>query len=134
VNLGDAYKNNVLDYLYGGAPPTPPATVYLALYQVAPTSAGGGTEVPSANGYARVAVTNDGTSWVNPATGGTKDSGAPFTFPTATGSWGTVVAYAFHDDPVADSIVTFGDLTASVPISATETPQFNSGTITLDAA
>ena len=133
MNLGDAYENNVLDYLYGGAPPTPPAGVWLALYTVAPTSAGGGTEV-SGGSYARVPIVNDGTQFTNPASGGTKDNAAAFTFPTASASWGTIVAYAFHDDATADSIVTWGDVTGAPALGSGVTPQFLAGVITITAS
>ena len=134
-NLGAAYQNHVLDFLYGNLAPTPPATLYLALYTVAPTDAGGGTEVPLTNGYARVAVNNDGSAWAA-ASAGVKTTIVPITFPTATGSWGTVVAYAFHDDPAMDSIVTWGNLDSSVPVASGETPQFaaGSGALTIGAS
>lgn len=45
------------------------------------------TEVPNANGYARVAMTANATNM--PVTGSTFSNGIVVTWPTATGSWGT---------------------------------------------
>jgi hypothetical protein len=129
--LGDAYQNKVLDYLFGGSPATPPATVYVALYTVAPTSAGGGTEV-SGFSYARVALTNN-TSNFPGASGGSQDNGTAIIFPTATGTWGTVVAFAIHDDPIADSIMVFGAVTP-VSVVNTDTPEFTVGALMGNAA
>lgn len=130
MNLGDAYKNVVLDFLFGNLASPPPTTFYLALYTAAPSSSGGGTEVPTTNGYARVAVSNDGSTWAASALG-VKTTIAALTFPTASGSWGTITDYAFHDDPTADSIVEFGPLDTPVPVTSGETPQFNAGSAAL---
>ena len=47
--------NEILDDVFSGNAYTPPGTFYLALYTVAPTASGGGTEL-SGNGYARQTV------------------------------------------------------------------------------
>ena len=62
-------------------------TKYLALFTVAPTDAGGGTEV-SGGSYARQAI-----AFTAPASRATSNS-ANIEYPEATGSWGTVVAGA----------------------------------------
>ena len=69
---------------------TSPATVYVSLYTSDPTDADSGTEV-SGGSYARTAVTFDA-----PSNGVTQNS-ADVTFPTATGSWGTVSHIGVHD-------------------------------------
>ena len=51
-SLSDYTELEILDHIFGGAAYTSPTNVYLALYTVAPTDSGGGTEV-SGNGYAR---------------------------------------------------------------------------------
>lgn len=87
----------ILDHILGGADYTRPATVYVALYTVAPTAGTAGTEVStSGTGYARLAVTNDATSWPAAASS-LKKNGIAFDFGTATGSWGTVVAAQLMD-------------------------------------
>ena len=82
---------------------TSPATVYLALFTVAPGVGGGGTEV-SGGSYARQAVT-----FSAPASGATSNSGA-ITFPTATANWGTVVAWGLFDAATSGNLLLFGTL------------------------
>lgn len=69
---------------------TSPATVYVSLWTSDPTDAGSGTEV-SGGSYARTSVT-----FGAPSNGVTTNS-ADVTFPTATGSWGTVGWIGIND-------------------------------------
>ena len=66
------------------------ATVYVSLWTSDPTDAGSGTEV-SGGSYARTAVTFGAPS------GGVTTNNADVTFPTATGSWGTVGWIGIND-------------------------------------
>lgn len=60
----------------------------------------GVTGEPVGNGYARVSIINDRTNFPFPSTGvaTTTVNGAAFTFPAATGSWGTVKHWFLWDD------------------------------------
>jgi beta-glucosidase-like glycosyl hydrolase len=87
----DFLEKELLDHVLGNAAYSAPATVHLALYTVAPSDLGGGTEVVG-GGYGRKSVANNATNW--PAATGvtaTKNNGVAQTFTTATASWGTVV-------------------------------------------
>ena len=66
------------------------ATVYVSLWTSDPTDAGSGTEV-SGGSYARTAVTFGAPS------NGVTTNNADVTFPTATGSWGTVGWIGIND-------------------------------------
>jgi hypothetical protein len=125
-------ENRVMDHILGGSDYTRLANVYLALYTTAPTENGGGVEV-SGNGYTRVAITNNSTNWPASA-GGSKTNGAAFTFPVATGSWGTVTHWAIMSASTGGSILFFGALSSSKTIANTDTLTFgvSSITITLD--
>ena len=105
----DFLENKLLDHVLGAATYTPPVTVYIALYTVAPSDAGGGTEVTGGS-YARVAVTNNATN-----------------FPAATASWGTVVAHAELDAPTGGNFLYWGDLTVSKAINSGDTASFAVG-------
>ena len=50
--FSDYLENKVLGHVFGGTAYTAPSTLYVALYTVAPSDTGGGTEV-SGGGYAR---------------------------------------------------------------------------------
>lgn len=113
-------------------PATPiakPATIYMALCTTVPTSATAGTEV-TGGGYARVAVTTSATNFTiatNVAT-----NGIALTFPAATATWGTVVAYQFYDAATAGNPLFYGTLTTSQTINAGSTPSFAAGQLTVN--
>jgi hypothetical protein len=141
AGLGVAYQNRALDAILGsggvtlGSGFTLPANLWVALYTVAPTSAGGGTEV-SGGGYARVEVANDATTFPNAGTPtpGQKANGIAVAFATSTGSWGTVTSFGIHDDPTADSLVGFGAVTTPLSIVAGMAPEFAPGDLIAAAA
>ena len=51
AGFSDYLEDKVLDHVFGGNAYTAPSTLYVALYTVAPTDTGGGTEV-SGGAYA----------------------------------------------------------------------------------
>ena len=79
AGFSDYLEDKVLDHVFGGNAYTAPSTLYVALYTVAPTDTGGGTEV-SGGAYARqtAAFTVSGT---NPTTA---TNSAAIEYPTAT--------------------------------------------------
>lgn len=121
----DFLELELLDHVLGNAAYTAPATVYVALYTVAPTDAGGGTEV-SGGSYARVAVTNNDTNWPA-AAAGAKANGTEITFPTATADWGEVVAFAILDAETVGNFLYWGDLTTSKTVNNGDTAKFAVG-------
>lgn len=128
----DYLEAALLNEVLGGTNYAPAANTYTALYTVAPTDAGGGTEVTGGS-YARVAKTNDGTNW--PAATGTspttKQNGTAHTFPTASASWGTVVAFAILDNSTGGNFLYWGDLTTSKSIDNGDTAEFAINAITI---
>jgi len=98
-SAGDYMEAAILNAVFGATALPTIATHYVALYTVLPTDASGsGTEVTGGS-YARVAVTNNGTTW--PAATGSnptqKANGIAITFPAPTANWGTVVGWAIYD-------------------------------------
>jgi len=128
----DYLENELLDHVLGNSAYTAPATVYVALYTVAPSDAGGGTEVTGGS-YARVAVTNNATNWPA-ASGGAKSNGTAITFPTATADWGTVVAMAILDAATAGNFLYWADLTASKTVNNGDTASFAVGELDVTEA
>ena len=121
----DFLENELLDHVLGNAAYTAPVTVYVALYTVAPTDAGGGTEVTGGS-YARVTVTNNATNWPA-ASGGAKSNGTEIVFVTATASWGTVVAFGIFDAATAGNLLYWATLTANKIIDSGDTAKFAVG-------
>lgn len=120
----DYLENKILDLIFGGQALTPPTNLYFGLFTVAPSDAGGGTEVTGGS-YARVSIANNLTNFPA-ASGGSKSNAAAVTWPTAGASWGTVVAVGVFDAPtggnllywttITNKIVDSGD-TISIPTS-----------------
>ena len=123
----DYLENALLDHALGGGDYTRAGTVWVALYTVAPTDAGGGTEATGGS-YARVEVVNNATNWPA-ASGGAKANGTAVTFPQASASWGTVVAFAILDASTGGNFLYWGDLTANKTIDTGDTCSFAIGDI-----
>jgi hypothetical protein len=108
-------------------------TVWVSLFTVAPTDTGGGTEVTGGS-YARVAVdSSSANKWVAPASRAT-DNNAAITFPTASASWGTAVAFGIHDAVSAGNMMIWADLTTNRTIGNGETGEFAIGDLDISAA
>lgn len=121
----DFLENELLDHVLGNAAYSAPATVYIALYTVAPTDAGGGTECTGGS-YARKAVTNNDTNWPA-ASSGAKANGTTITFATATANWGTVVAFSIMDAASAGNLLYWATLTANKDVDNGDTAEFAVG-------
>ena len=121
----DFLENKLLDHVLGNAAYTAPATVYVALYTVAPSDTGGGTEC-SGGSYARVTVTNNATNFPA-ASGGAKSNGVAITFVEATASWGTVVAFGIFDAVTAGNLLYWATLTTNKTIDSGDTANFAVG-------
>jgi hypothetical protein len=120
-------ENIMLDGVLGGPDYTRPATVYIALYTATPSDTGGGTECTGGS-YARASVTNNATNWPAAASGA-KANGTEIIFTTATGNWGTVVAFSIMDDPTAGNFLYWGDVTPNKAINTGDTAKFAVGDI-----
>jgi hypothetical protein len=103
-------ENKVLLHVFGGTAYTAPTTLYLALYTVAPTDTGGGTEV-SGTAYARQTIAFT-------VTDDTASNTSAVEFPTAGSSWGTVVAVGIFDNLTSGNLLAYGNLTASKTIAS----------------
>jgi len=114
----------LLDHVLRNTPYVQAATVYAALYTVAPTATTAGTEV-AGGAYARQSIT-----WAAAAAGSIANS-APVTFPVATGAWGTVVAAAVCDAAAAGNILYFGNLTASKTVGVGDQLNFAASALTV---
>ena len=128
-SLSDYSENKVLELLVGKTAFATP-TAWLALFTVAPTDAGGGTEATGGS-YAREQTA--GADWAAAASGAITNANA-IAFPTATANWGTVVAAALFDAATAGNMLIWGDLTVSKAVNTDDTLSFPAGAIdfTLD--
>jgi len=102
-------SNEILDHVFSGNAFTAPSNYYVALYTVAPTASGGGTEV-TGGGYVRRPAT-----FTTSATQSTNQSAVEF--PTASAAYGTVVAAAVLDATSGGNLLAFANLTAAKTIA-----------------
>ena len=101
-------SNEILDHVFSGNAFTAPSNYYVALYTVAPTASGGGTEV-TGGGYVRRSAT-----FTTSATQSTNQSAVEF--PTASAAYGTVVAASVMDATSGGNLLAFANLTAAKTI------------------
>lgn len=129
AGFSDYLEDKVLDHVFGGNAYTAPSTLYVALYTVAPTDTGGGTEV-SGGGYVRQsgAFTVSGT---NPTTA---SNTAAIEYPTATANYGTVVAVGIFDALSSGNLLAYANLTTSKVVSTGDVFRFNTGDLDVTLA
>lgn len=102
-------------------------TAYVALYTAAPTDAGGGTEV-SGNNYSRVQTA--GADWAAASSGASSNANA-ITFPTPSGSWGTVTHFGIFDAATNGNLLWWGALGASKTPGSGDSASFAAGALDL---
>jgi hypothetical protein len=106
-SFSDYLEDKLLKHVFTNTSYTSPTTLYVALYTVAPTDVGGGTEV-SGSAYVRksAAFTVSGTSTL-------ATNSAAIEFDAASASWGTIVAIGIFDASTSGNFLAFSDLTTS---------------------
>jgi hypothetical protein len=128
-SLSNYGENAWMGHLFGSAH-TPAATMYLALATGDPGEAATGasmSEVANTNNYARTAITFAAASSRAVA------QNAIVTFPTASGSWGTVTHYAIVNSGTygAGNVLAYGAFSASFSPVSGNTPSVASGQVTV---
>jgi hypothetical protein len=125
-SFSDYLENALLNHVFRNTPLTAPSGTFLALYTVAPTDGGGGTQVSGA-GYARQAITFGAPS------GGAISNTAPVSFTATGGNFGTVVAVGIFDAATAGNLLAWDAIT-SATVNNGDTITFPTGDIdiTLD--
>lgn len=125
--LSDYAENKVLDHTLGTTAWTMPATVYLGLSVASIADDASGTEL-SGSGYARQSI-----SFAS-ASSGSASTDATVTFPTATGSWGSVGYWSLWDASSAGNLLMHGAFTTAKTVGSGDILRVNSGDLTITAA
>ena len=129
AGFSDYLEDKVLDHVFGGTAYTAPSTLYVALYTVAPDDTGGGTEVTGGS-YARQTATFT-VSGTSPTTA---TNAASIEYPTATASFGTVVAVGILDASSAGNLLAYADLDTSKVVSTGDVFRFDAGDLDITLA
>lgn len=117
-NLSDYLENKLLDHFLGTTTYTKPTTVYIGLYTVVPTDAGGGTQVTGGS-YARQTAT------FSAAASGTTSNTANIDFAGMPAA--TTVAIGVFDALTAGNLLLWGTLTANKTTDAGDTLRIATG-------
>ena len=117
-NLSDYLENKLLDHFLGTTTYTKPTTVYIGLYTVVPTDAGGGTQVTGGS-YARQ------TAAFSAAASGTTSNTANIDFAGMPAA--TTVAIGVFDALTAGNLLLWGTLTANKTTDAGDTLRIATG-------
>lgn len=136
MGMSTFLANEILDHLLNADTySTPSGTVHVALFTVAPTDAGGGTEVPFTNGYARVALDSTTVNQWSTAAARALDNLNDITFPTASGgNWGTIVAAGLYDASSGGNLLWWANLTTSRIVNDGDTFEFAVGDFDISIA
>lgn len=113
------------EHLFRSTPYTPPATVYAALFTSDPGETGSTAGEPSGNNYSRVALT------LPAATNYTIQNTSAITFPTPSGSWGTITHYGIMDAASGGNMLCFDDLPSGELVSSGDSVEFEASNFTV---
>jgi hypothetical protein len=132
--MSDYLEVEIRKHIFRTGSFTKPSALYVALYTAAPSDSGGGTEV-SGGSYARVQRDPLDANWTGASsTDGLTDNAAAITFPTATGSWGTVTHVGILDASSGGNLLFHGALTASKTVASGDTFSFAIGALDVTLA
>jgi hypothetical protein len=125
--MSDYLELEVLDHVLGTGAYTMPSNVYIGLSTGSFSDDNSGTEL-SGSGYARQAIT------FAAASSGSAATNATVTFPTATGSWGSISHYGIFDASSGGNLLIHGSFASSKTIASGDVLRVNSGDLTVTAA
>lgn len=126
--LSDYFEEALLNHIFRNSTFTRPANIYVGLFTVAPTDAGGGTEV-SGGSYARQALATGASSDWDAPSGGLTANTDQITFPAATADWGTIVAVGLFDALSGGNLLFHGALSPARTVDDTDIFYFSPGNL-----
>ena len=109
MSLSDTFETTTLKWLLTADAVTRPTAWYIGLFTVAPSDAGGGTEV-SGGSYARKSVAFT-------VSGNLATNSAAVEFDVATADWGTITSVAVFAAVSGGNMIAYATLTASKTIA-----------------
>jgi hypothetical protein len=125
--MANYLENALINATLRGTTFTAVATPYIALYTTDPTDADTGTEVTGGS-YARTAVTMGAPS------DGVSTNSADVTFPTATGTWGTVGWIGIRDASTGGNLLYHTPLDVSKSITSGDIFKIATGNLSVTLA
>jgi hypothetical protein len=127
ANFSNYLENALINATLRNTSYTTPTTVYVALYSSDPTDSDTGTEITGGS-YARTVVTFGAPS------NGVSTNNADVTFPTATGTWGTVSHVGVRDASTAGNLLYHASLATSKTVSSGDIFKITAGNLSVTLA
>jgi hypothetical protein len=124
AEMSNHLENAIINATLRNTSYTSPAAVYVGLYTDDPGEGNTGTEV-SGGSYARTAVTFGAPS------NGVSTNSASVTFPTATGTWGTVTHVGILDATTSGNLLYYTALDASKSIASGDVFTISTGNLSV---
>jgi hypothetical protein len=124
AEMSNYLENALINVTLRNTAYTSPTTVYVGLYTSDPGEGNTGTEV-SGGSYARTAVTFGAPS------NGVSTNSASVTFPTATGTWGTVTHVGILDATTSGNLLYYTALDASKSIASGDVFTISTGNLSV---
>ena len=124
AEMSNFLENAIINAVLRNTSYTSPTTVYVGLYTSDPGEGNTGTEV-SGGSYARTAVTFGAPS------NGVSTNSASVTFPTATGTWGTVTHIGILDALTSGNLLYYTPLDASKSIASGDVFTISTGNLSV---
>lgn len=112
-------ENTILDEIFQSG--LLGATLYIGLSTADPGESAATLAEPSGNNYARVGKAAGSTHW-NAAASGVVTNKTQITFPTASGSWGTLAYWAIFDASSGGNMLFYGALASSQAVGNGQAP------------
>ena len=133
--ISDYLENELIKHLFRTGSFTKPTGLYLALFTVAPSDSGGGTEV-TGGAYARQQRDPLDANWdATSGTDGKTANTAVVTFPAPTANWGTIVAFGLFDAVTGGNLLFTAALTLDKTVNnGDDAPSFPAGSLTFTLA
>lgn len=136
----DYAENKIVDALIRNQTFGNPATWYIGLMTTACSDSAPGTEV-SGNNYSRASLAASLANWAgtqsagsttaSSGTGGQTSNNTVITFPTPSGTWGTVTHWGLFDAATSGNMWICAALTTSKTINADDTVSFATAALTV---
>jgi hypothetical protein len=131
VGFTNSFVNSFLGLMFDNTAYAQPAT-YAGLTTTTSSDSSAGTEV-SGNNYARVLVNKAGggsPAWTT-VSGGAADNANAITFPTPSGSWGTVVGVGLWTASTVGTLLAYGNDVVDQAVAINDTVTFPTGAFDL---
>jgi hypothetical protein len=129
--VSDYLSNKLIDEWFRGQAWSWPASIYGALYTLAPADSGGGTEV-GAGDYSRAQLESTfdsisgthgpGTTDASSGTSGRISNNVDITYPAPASDWGDIVAEGWKDAALSGNLLLWGDLPAQSILTGSPAP------------